>query len=209
MQFQVVIEIPYVFIQAVLFTITVYPTIGYYWSAYKVLWFFYTMFCTLLSSVYLGMLLISLTPNVQVAFILSSFFNQNSNIFSGFMIPASVSLIFKIFFFYHLKVCHTLGIILYVWLVFFAQHIPKWWIWLYYIMPISWALNGFFTSQYGDIHTEIIVFGETKSVPIFLKEYFGFHHDRLGVVAIVLLAFPLLFSSLFAYCITKLNFQRR
>lgn len=103
MQFQVVIEIPYVFIQAVLFTITVYPTIGYYWSAYKVLWFFYTMFCTLLSSVYLGMLLISLTPNVQVAFILSSFFNQNSNIFSGFMIPASVSLIFKIFLFLSFK----------------------------------------------------------------------------------------------------------
>ncbi|KAJ0966924.1 hypothetical protein J5N97_023841 [Dioscorea zingiberensis] len=174
---QVVIEIPYVFIQVVLFMSITYPAIGYYWSASKFLWFFYTMFCTLLSYVYLGMLLVSLTPNIQVASIVSSFFHQNLNLFSGFIIP--------------------------------GPHIPKWWIWIYYMMPTSWTLNGFFTSQYGDIDKEITVFGETKSVANFLKDYFGFHHDQLGVVAIVLMAFPLLFASLFAYFIGKLNFQRR
>ncbi|KAH7669104.1 Iron-chelate-transporting ATPase protein [Dioscorea alata] len=174
---QVIIEIPYIFIQVLIFMIIAYPAIGYYWSASKFLWFFYTMFCSLLGFVYLGMLLVSLTPNVQVASIMSSFFYQNLNLFSGFLIP--------------------------------GPHIPKWWIWFYYIMPMSWTLNGLFTSQYGDIEKKITVFGETKPVAQFLRDYFGFHHDRLGLVAAMLLVFPLLYAFLFAYFIGKLNFQRR
>jgi len=74
---------------------------------------------------------------------------------------------------------------------------------------MSWTLNSLFTSQYGDIDKEIMVFGETKSISSFLKDYFGFHHDRMGVVAVILIAYPLIYGSLFAYCIEKLNFQRR
>ncbi|KAL3515884.1 hypothetical protein ACH5RR_022786 [Cinchona calisaya] len=33
--------------------------------------------------------------------------------------------------------------------------IPKWWVWLYYLTPTSWTLNGMFTSQYGDINRPI------------------------------------------------------
>ncbi|KAL5782772.1 hypothetical protein ACOSP7_007801 [Xanthoceras sorbifolium] len=36
-----------------------------------------------------------------------------------------------------------------------------------------------------------------------------FTHDQLVLVAVVLIAFPVAFASLFAYCIGKLNFQRR
>ena len=92
--FQMVIEIPYVFIQVGLFAVITYPTIGYYWSAQKFLWFFYTMFCTLLYFVYLGMLIVSLTPNVQVASILQSPVYAILNLFSGFMVPGPVSLSF-------------------------------------------------------------------------------------------------------------------
>ncbi|KAG1326103.1 Pleiotropic drug resistance protein 3 [Cocos nucifera] len=88
---QVVIEIPYVFLQVVLFAIITYPAIGYYWTAYKFLWFLYTMFCTLLYFVYLGMFLVSLTPNVQFAYILASFFYTLLSLFSGFIVPAPVS----------------------------------------------------------------------------------------------------------------------
>ncbi|KAH7655214.1 P-loop containing nucleoside triphosphate hydrolase protein [Dioscorea alata] len=174
---QMVIEIPCVFIQVLLFTIIAYPAIGYYWSAYKFLWFFYAMLSIWLSFVYFGMLVVSLSPNMQVASIVSSFFFQNFNVFSGFIIP--------------------------------GPYIPKWWIWFYYMTPVSWALNGLFTSQYGDIQEEIQVFGETKTVALFLQHYFGFHHDHLGLVAFVLLVFPLMLASLFACCIKKLNFQRR
>jgi len=89
------------------------------------------------------------------------------------------------------------------------QRIPKWWIWLYYACPTSWALNGMLTSQYGDIDKNISAFGDTKTVVAFLKDYFGFHHDQLYVVAIVLVTFPVVLATLFAYCIGHLNFQRR
>ena len=33
-----------------------------------------------------------------------------------------------------------------------------------------------------DIHKEILVFGETKTIVAFLKDYFGFHHKHLTLV---------------------------
>ncbi|GMN51418.1 hypothetical protein TIFTF001_020570 [Ficus carica] len=87
--------------------------------------------------------------------------------------------------------------------------IPKWWIWCYWICPTSWSLNGLLTSQYGDMEKEIMIFGELKSVGSFLEDFYGFRHDRLPLVALMLLAFPLAFASLFAYCIHRLDFQRR
>ncbi|CAL8079445.1 unnamed protein product [Prunus armeniaca] len=174
---QVLVEVPYSFIQAVLYVVITYPMIGYNWSAYKIFWSFYGMFCTLLSFNYLGMLLVSLTPNVQVASIVASSAYTMLNLFSGFVIP--------------------------------RPQIPKWWLWLYYICPTSWALNGMLTAQYGDIQNEILAFGETKTVAAFLEDYFGFHYNLLGLVAVVLILLPIVFASLFAYFIGKLNFQRR
>lgn len=86
------VEVPYSFIQAVLYVVITYPMIGYDWSAYKIFWSFYGMFCTLLSFNYLGMLLVSLTPNVQVASIVASSAYTMLNLFSGFVIPRPVSL---------------------------------------------------------------------------------------------------------------------
>lgn len=70
-------------------------------------------------------------------------------------------------------------------------------------------MNGLFASQYGDVHTEISAFGEIKKVSAFVEDYFGYRHDFLGVVAMVLLFYPLILASLFAYLIGKLNFQTR
>lgn len=68
----VTVEIPYLLIQALSYVIIGYPIIGYYWSAYKVFWNFYAMFCTMMFYNFLGMLLVSLTPNSMIASILSS-----------------------------------------------------------------------------------------------------------------------------------------
>ncbi|KAL4636637.1 hypothetical protein ACB092_03G023300 [Castanea dentata] len=174
---QVIVEIPYLFIETAIFVTISYPMIGYYGSAYKVFWYFYTIFCSLLYYNYLGMLLVSLTPNFMVAAILSSAFYTTFNLFAGFLIP--------------------------------KPQIPKWWIWMYYLTPTSWSLNGMLTSQYGDINKKIVVFGETKTVVAFLEDYFGFHHNQLAIVAIVLIAFPIVFASLFSYFIGQLKFQRR
>ncbi|KAI5658381.1 hypothetical protein M9H77_27174 [Catharanthus roseus] len=87
--------------------------------------------------------------------------------------------------------------------------IPKWWIWLYYMIPSSWTLNGLLTSQYGDINEEIDVFGKTTTLVAFLKDYYGFNYNRLPIVAVVLMLYPIIFASLFAFFIANLNFQKR
>ncbi|EMS59497.1 ABC transporter G family member 37 [Triticum urartu] len=90
------------------------------------------------------------------------------------------------------------------------RQIPRWWIWFYYVSPMSWALRVLFTTQFGDYDDMMIdVFGETKSVPAFMKDYFGFRRDLLPLAAVVLAAFPILLAVLFGYNISKLNFQRR
>ncbi|KAJ9557262.1 hypothetical protein OSB04_011876 [Centaurea solstitialis] len=174
---QVTIEFPYLFAQSLAFVCITYPMIGYYWSAYKVLVYFYSFLCTLMYFTYLGMLLVSITPSFPVAAILQSAFYTMFNLFGGFLIP--------------------------------KPKIPGWWIWLYYLTPTSWSLNAMLTSQFGDVKKEIEVFGETKSVEAFLRDYFGFHHDQLPVAYVLLALYPVVLASLFAYCISKLNFQRR
>uniref|UniRef100_A0A0E0MIJ3 ABC transporter domain-containing protein n=1 Tax=Oryza punctata TaxID=4537 RepID=A0A0E0MIJ3_ORYPU len=175
---QVAMEIPYVLVQILLIMFIAYPMIGYAWTAAKFFWFMYTIACTLLYFLYLGMMIVSLTPNIQVASILASMFYTLQNLMSGFIVP--------------------------------APQIPRWWIWLYYASPLSWTLNVFFTTQFGDEHEkEISVFGETKSVAAFIKDYFGFRRDILPLAAIILAMFPTLFAILFGLSISKLNFQRR
>ncbi|KAJ0912800.1 putative ABC-2 type transporter, plant PDR ABC transporter associated [Helianthus annuus] len=87
--------------------------------------------------------------------------------------------------------------------------IPNWWIWMYYLTPTSWSLNALLTSQYGDVKKEILVFGETKSVESFIRDYFGYHHDQLPLVFVLLALYPIVLASLFAYFVAKLNFQKR
>lgn len=80
---------------------------------------------------------------------------------------------------------------------------------MYYLNPISWTLKGMFTSQYGDVHNEIMVFGQTTTVSAYLRDYFGYHHDQLPIMGVVLLIYPIVFAFLFAFSIEKLNFQKR
>ncbi|XP_023634094.1 ABC transporter G family member 42 isoform X1 [Capsella rubella] len=174
---QVLVEIPYSFFQSIVYVILVYPMVGYHWSVYKVFWSFYSIFCSLLTFNYFGMLLVVVTPNVHVAFTLRSSYYSIVNLFAGYVMP--------------------------------KPNIPRWWIWMYYLSPTSWVLNGLLTSQYGDMEEEILAFGEKKKVSAFLESYFGYKYDSLALVAVVLIAFPILLASLFAFFIGKLNFQKK
>lgn len=86
-----IIEIPYIFLQAVLFSAITYPTINFPWTLYKGFWYVYAMFCTLLYFSYFGILLAALTPTFQVAMVLASFCYTMFNLFSGFLVPGPVS----------------------------------------------------------------------------------------------------------------------
>lgn len=84
---QVLIEVPYVFVQAMVYGVIVYAMIDFEWKATKFLWFFFFMFFTFLYYTYYGMMTVALTPNVNIAAIVSSAFYSIWMLFCGFIIP--------------------------------------------------------------------------------------------------------------------------
>ncbi|KAK8914333.1 Pleiotropic drug resistance protein 3 [Platanthera zijinensis] len=84
---QLLVEIPYILFLGATFTVITYPTIGYSLSANKIMWYFYFVLCTILYHNYLGMMIMSLTPNVQVGAVIATACYAIFNLFSGFIIP--------------------------------------------------------------------------------------------------------------------------
>lgn len=86
-----VIELPYVLIQTVIYTLIVYSMIGFEWAVAKFLWYLFIMFFTLLYFTFYGMMTVAMTPNHHIASILSFAFFAMWNLFSGFVVPKPVS----------------------------------------------------------------------------------------------------------------------
>ncbi|XP_065867193.1 pleiotropic drug resistance protein 1-like [Euphorbia lathyris] len=171
---QVVIEIPYIFVQAVVYGVIVYSMNGYEWSASKFFWYLYFMYFTLLYFTFYGMMVVAVSPNHHIASIISSAFYAIWNLFSGFVIP--------------------------------RPRTPVWWRWYCYICPVAWTLYGLIASQFGDVKEKL----ETGlTVDEFVRDYFGFRHDFVRVVAVIILGFVVLFAFTFAVSIKMFNFQRR
>ncbi|MBA0638467.1 hypothetical protein Godav_029406, partial [Gossypium davidsonii] len=84
---QVLVEIPYIFVQASVYGIIVYSMIGFEWTAVKFFWYLFFMLFTLLYFTYYGMMAVAVTPNHHIAAIVSSAFYGLWNVFSGFIIP--------------------------------------------------------------------------------------------------------------------------
>ncbi|KHN07106.1 Pleiotropic drug resistance protein 1 [Glycine soja] len=171
---QVAIEIPYIFIQTLVYGVIVYAMIGFDWTFSKFFWYLFFMFFTFLYFTFYGMMAVGLTPDHNVATIVSFGFYMIWNLFSGFVIPRT--------------------------------RMPVWWRWYFWICPVSWTLYGLVTSQFGDIK-EPIDTGET--VEEFVRSYFGYRDDFVGVAAAVLVGFTLLFGFTFAFSIKAFNFQKR
>ncbi|XP_050239621.1 ABC transporter G family member 31 isoform X2 [Quercus robur] len=87
--------------------------------------------------------------------------------------------------------------------------IPPWWIWFYYICPVSWTLRGIISSQLGDVETQIVGAGFEGTVKEYLEASLGFGPGMVGVSVAVLFGFCLLFFMVFAISVKVLNFQRR
>lgn len=88
---QVAIEIPYILVQALLYGVIVYAMIGFEWTAAKFFWYMFFMYFTLLYFTFYGMMAVGLTPNYNIASIVSAAFYAIWNLFSGFIIPRPVS----------------------------------------------------------------------------------------------------------------------
>ncbi|GMI78069.1 pleiotropic drug resistance 12, ATP-binding cassette G40, PLEIOTROPIC DRUG RESISTANCE 12 [Hibiscus trionum] len=171
---QVLIEIPYIFIQTAVYGLIVYAMIAFEWTAAKFFWYLFFMYFTLLYFTFYGMMAVAVTPNHHIAAIVSSAFYGLWDVFSGFIIP--------------------------------KPSIPIWWRWYYYICPVSWTLYGLVVSQFGDIQ-DVLEDGQT--VEQYLRKYFDFRHEFIGVVAAIIIAFTVLFGAIFTVSIKLFNFQKR
>ncbi|KAB5564919.1 hypothetical protein DKX38_004973 [Salix brachista] len=171
---QILIELPYILTQSLVYGLIVYAMIGFEWTAAKFFWYLFFMFFTLLYFTFYGMMTVAATPNQHIASIVSSAFYSVWNLFSGFIIP--------------------------------RPRIPVWWRWYAWICPVSWTLYGLVSSQFGDIKENLDT-GET--VEDFVRNYFGFKHELLGVAAAAVVGFATLFGLTFIMSIKFFNFQRR
>ncbi|PIN06857.1 Pleiotropic drug resistance proteins (PDR1-15), ABC superfamily [Handroanthus impetiginosus] len=84
---QFLIEIPYVLVQSFVYGLMVYAMMGFDWTVEKFFWFIYFLFFSLLYFVLYGMMTVAVTPNHNVAAIISTFFYGVWNVFSGFVVP--------------------------------------------------------------------------------------------------------------------------
>ncbi|KAL2509221.1 ABC transporter G family member 39 [Forsythia ovata] len=84
---QVAIETIYVAVQTILYSLLLYSMIGFEWTVVKFFWFYYFILTCFVYFTLYGMMLVVLTPGLQIAAIVMSFFLSFWNLFSGFLIP--------------------------------------------------------------------------------------------------------------------------
>ncbi|KAG1346222.1 ABC transporter G family member 39 [Cocos nucifera] len=84
---QVAIEIPYTLLQTVVYGLLVYSMINFDWTAAKFMWYIFFMFFTFLYFTYYGMMAVAMTPNSDIAAVVSTAFYAIWNLFGGFVIP--------------------------------------------------------------------------------------------------------------------------
>ncbi|KAL0347079.1 UNVERIFIED_CONTAM: ABC transporter G family member 39 [Sesamum calycinum] len=84
---QVAIEMIYIAVQTVVYSLVFYPIIGFKWTVGKFFWFFYFSFMSFTYCTLYGMMVAALTPGSHFSAVLSSYFFSIWNLFSGFLIP--------------------------------------------------------------------------------------------------------------------------
>ncbi|XP_047960901.1 pleiotropic drug resistance protein 1-like isoform X1 [Salvia hispanica] len=83
---------------------------------------------------------------------------------------------------------------------------PVWWRWYHWVNPVAWTVYGLSASQFGDVTDQ---FASGQSVREFVRSYFGFRHDFIGVAVAVVAGFGVVFAVTFAFAIKVFNYQRR
>ncbi|KAK9232143.1 hypothetical protein WN943_022386 [Citrus x changshan-huyou] len=84
---QIMIEIPYVFVQSLIYSSIVYAMMSFDWTAAKFFWYIFYMYFALLFFTLYGMTAVAVTPTHHIASIVSTLFFGLWLLFSGFIIP--------------------------------------------------------------------------------------------------------------------------
>ncbi|PIA25217.1 hypothetical protein AQUCO_12200002v1 [Aquilegia coerulea] len=176
---QVAIEIVYIAIQSVIYSLILYSMIGFHWKLDTFLWFIYYIFMCFVYFILYGMMAVALTPNPQIAVITMSFFINFWNLFAGFLIFRPLIPIWWRWYYWATPVAWTL-----------------------YGLVISQIGNK-------DGLIEIPGTTLKPTIKEFLKENLGYEYDFLAYVALAHIVFVVIFFFVFGYGIKFLNFQRR
>ncbi|KAL6780792.1 hypothetical protein ACKKBF_B11655 [Auxenochlorella protothecoides x Auxenochlorella symbiontica] len=176
---QVVVELPYLVVQTLSYSVIVYWMVAFIASASKFFYFVFIFGLTLAYFTAYGQMCLNLMPELALANVFTSFFFGFWNLMCGFLIPASA--------------------------------IPGWWIWCYYINPVSWTLYALIVSQLGDLDDEYIVNFTNQSVPIpvFLVELFDYKYSMLWPSIAIIIAFCVVFNFVSFLSLRILNYQNR
>ncbi|KAL0463859.1 UNVERIFIED_CONTAM: ABC transporter G family member 36 [Sesamum latifolium] len=176
---QVIIEIPYVLIQATFYTLIVYAMVSFEWTATKFFWFYFVNFFSFLYFTYYGMMTVAITPNHQVAAIFAAAFYALFNLFSGFFIPRPKIPKWWIWYYWICPVA-----------------------WTVYGLIIGQYGDVQTTIRVAGTSTQ-------PMIKQYIQDHFGYDPNFKGPVAAVLVGFAVFFAFMYAYCIKTLNFQTR
>ncbi|KAE8718417.1 Pleiotropic drug resistance protein 3 [Hibiscus syriacus] len=234
--FCVLIEIPYIFVQAVLYGLIVYAMIAFEWTAVKFFWYLFFMYFT-----FYGMMAVAVIPNHHIAAIVSSAFYGIWDLFSGFIIPRpSIPKWWR----WYCNICPVswtlYGLVvsqfrdtqdvledeselheatktsasskisplsMYKFTVIFSSFITTSAPWNTFMIPLRVSIllvllsnnptttaTSSKTRLFGDIQD---VLEDGRTVEQILRSYFGFRHEFIGVVAVIIIGFTVLFGAIF------------
>lgn len=176
---QLLVEIPYLVVQALVYSSIVYWMVWFARDAASFFWFFFIFLLTLWYFTVLGIAAVNLTPSVPLANILCSFFFGFWNLLSGFLIPIPAMPGYWV-----------------------------WAAWINPVMWSIYGLVITQLGQFGNEYITDLS-GVTQSIPQFLSARFQYETYMTGPIVAILCAYILAFSAVAALSLRLLNFQRR
>merc|ERR1712224_151968 len=187
----ILVEVPYAFVQTLLFSAIFFPMVGFTGvDTFFLYWF--VMFIYTLSMIFLGQLMAWALPALNVAFVLQQLMLTIFSLFMGFN-PPEASIPTGLKFIYYLAY-------------------PR-----YALCVIGAAIFGHCPTPGGseigcNVLTDLppAAFGtESLTVAQFVSMNYNFDHDNLVTNLVVLICVLILFMVLGAISIRQLNWQRR
>ncbi|KAG0620558.1 hypothetical protein M758_4G225500 [Ceratodon purpureus] len=176
---QTLIEIPYCLVQSILFSLLTYSMMSLEWTPKKFVYYIFIMYFSLLYFTYYGMMAVALTPNQQIAAIVSSGFYSIFNLFSGFMVfKPNIP----------------------VWWVWYYWACPVAWT-LYGLITTQFGdVTSLISTSDGS---------PPIMVKDYVKKTFGMTSDMIGAAVTMPVVFTVVFAAVFAIGIKYFNFQQR
>ncbi|KAM3699670.1 hypothetical protein ACJW31_05G043100 [Castanea mollissima] len=176
---QVIVEIPYIFVQTTYYSLIVFAMVSFQWTVAKFFWFFFITFFSFLYFTYYGMMTVSITPNHQTAAIFASAFYALFTLFSGFFIPKPR--IPKLWTWYY-YICPVA--------------------WTVYGLIVTQYGDINATIKVPGIVPD-------PTIKWYVENHFGYDLNFMGPTAAILVTFAAFFALMFAVCIKTMNFQNR